>query len=106
MAYRCDQAIIGGAREPIRCKVSSTVCAHQKMCMMEGRTVLTDRAMQCPARDGKMPEVKKTATVEAVERIPDVDAVKAPVKTRGQKPAAEKAAAAKKTTKTTGRKKG
>ena len=44
MAYRCDQAIIGGARDAIRCKVSGTVCAHQKMCMMEGRIVLTDKA--------------------------------------------------------------
>lgn len=56
MAYRCGQAIIGRAEEPIKCKVSGTICAHQRMCMMEGRIVLTDGALDCPARDGKMPE--------------------------------------------------
>ena len=56
MAYRCDQAIIGRSEEPIRCKVSGTVCAHQRMCLMEGRIVLTDGALECPARDGKLPE--------------------------------------------------
>ena len=56
MAYRCDQAVFGSMRDPIRCKVSGSVCAHQKMCLMEGRIVLTDGAMRCPARDGKMPE--------------------------------------------------
>ena len=61
MAYRCDQAVIGRAEDPIRCKVSGTVCAHQKMCLMEGRIVLTDGALQCPARDGKMPEKPKAA---------------------------------------------
>jgi len=62
MAYRCGQAIIGRAEDPIRCKVSGTVCAHQRMCLMEGRIVLTDGALECPARDGKMPEpVKKPA---------------------------------------------
>jgi hypothetical protein len=50
MAYRCSQAIIGGAREPIRCKVSGDVCAHQKYCLMEGRIVLTDQSLWCPAR--------------------------------------------------------
>ena len=59
MAYRCSQAIIGGAREPIRCKVSGSVCAHQKFCLMEGRIVLTDRSMKCPARDGQLPEEQK-----------------------------------------------
>lgn len=59
MAYRCGQAIIGRAEEPIRCKVSGTVCAHQKMCLMEGRIVLTDGALRCPARDGRMPEDQK-----------------------------------------------
>jgi len=54
MAYRCDQAVFGAAREAIRCKVSGSVCAHQKMCMMEGRTVLTDGAMRCPGRDGRL----------------------------------------------------
>ena len=53
MAYRCPQAITGGAREAIRCKVSGSVCAHQKMCMMEGRFVLTDGAMRCPGRDAE-----------------------------------------------------
>lgn len=53
MAYRCDQAVFGGMREPIRCKVSGTMCAHQRMCMMEGRMVLTDQAMRCPAREGQ-----------------------------------------------------
>ena len=56
MAYRCEQAITGGATEAIRCKVSGTVCAHQKFCGMEGRIVLTDGALRCPARDGKLPE--------------------------------------------------
>jgi len=56
MAYRCGQAIIGRAEEPIRCKVSGTVCAHQKMCLMEGRIVLTDGALECPARYGKIPD--------------------------------------------------
>ena len=59
MAYRCDQAVIGRAEDPIRCKVSGTVCAHQKMCLMEGRIVLTDGALRCPARDGQMPEEPK-----------------------------------------------
>lgn len=39
-----------GAREAIRCRVSGTVCAHQKMCLMEGRIVLTADAMKCPGR--------------------------------------------------------
>ena len=59
MAYRCGQAIIGRAEEPIRCKVSGTVCAHQRMCLMEGRIVLTDGALNCPARDGQMPKPEK-----------------------------------------------
>lgn len=94
MAYRCDQTVIGGAREPIRCKVSGTVCAHQKMCMMEGRIVLTDKAMACPARDGKLPEPEPART----EKAPDVDtaenepAKKAPAK----KTAAKKTTASKK----------
>ena len=54
MAYRCDQAIFGGARDAIRCRVSGSVCAHQKMCMMEGRIVLTDQALWCPARGGRI----------------------------------------------------
>ena len=90
MAYRCDQAVIGGAREPIRCKVSGTVCAHQKMCMMEGRIVLTDKAMTCPARDGKLPDPEQVRT----EKAPDVDAAeKEPAKK-----APAKNTAAKKTT--------
>ena len=69
MAYRCGQAIIGRAEEPIRCKVSGTVCAHQRMCLMEGRIVLTDGALNCPARDGKMPEPeKKPATKKPAKK--------------------------------------
>ena len=52
--YKCPQAIIGKAREAIRCKVSGSVCAHQKMCLMEGRIVLTDGAMLCPGRGGRI----------------------------------------------------
>ena len=48
--YRCPHAITRGAREAIRCRVSGTVCAHQKMCLMEGRIVLTADAMKCPGR--------------------------------------------------------
>ena len=51
MSYRCPKAVISGARDPIRCTVSGTVCAHQKMCLLEGRIVLTDDAMNCPGRD-------------------------------------------------------
>ena len=76
MAYRCDQAIFGGAREPIRCRVSGSVCAHQKMCLMEGRIVLTDGAMRCPARDGQLPEEVPVPEVTVAERIPDADAAK------------------------------
>ena len=64
MAYRCDQAVFGGQRDPIRCKVSGSVCAHQKMCMMEGRIVLTDKAMTCPGRDGQIPEEKPDEKTE------------------------------------------
>lgn len=77
MAYRCGQAIIGRANDPIRCKVSGTVCAHQRMCMMEGRIVLTDGALRCPARDGQMPEA-----VEA-EKAPEKPAAKPQRKTAG-----------------------
>lgn len=65
MAYRCDQAIIGRAEELIRCKVSGGACAHQRMCMMEGRIVLTDGAMECPARNGKPAEDPKPEAVKA-----------------------------------------
>lgn len=54
-----------GARDAIRCKVSGSVCAHQKMCLMEGRIVLTDGAMSCPGRDGKMPEPDKAPAAKA-----------------------------------------
>lgn len=74
MAYKCDQAVFGGAREPIRCKVSGSVCAHQKMCMMEGRIVLTDGAMECPARNGKLPKEKP------VDAKAPAKAAKAPAK--------------------------
>ena len=95
MAYRCSQAIVGGAREPIRCKVSGTVCAHQKYCLMEGKIVLTDQSLWCPARGGRLmpdePE-KEPVTVPAAE--PETEA-------------APEAEPAKKTTrkKTAGRKK-
>lgn len=69
MAYRCDQAIIGRAEDPIRCKVSGTVCAHQRMCLMEGRIVLTDGSLRCPARDGQMPEA-----------VPEVEPEKKPAR--------------------------
>lgn len=72
MAYRCGQAITGRAEEPIRCKVSGTVCAHQKFCQMEGRIVLTDGALRCPARDGQMPEetqvVQETVKTEPAKK--------------------------------------
>ncbi len=105
MAYRCDQAIFGRATEAIRCKVSGNVCAHQKMCMMEGRTVLTDLALKCPARDGKMPEENQDATkptagissadtgdkkptaaaAELVKKTARKTAAKAPAKTAAKK---------------------
>ncbi len=51
MKYSCPEADIRGARDAIRCRVSGTVCAHQKMCLMEGRIVLTASAMKCPGRE-------------------------------------------------------
>lgn len=65
MAYRCSQAIIGGAREPIRCKVSGGVCAHQKYCLMEGRIMLTDQSLWCPARGGRLIEQEPEKAPEA-----------------------------------------
>ena len=65
MAYRCSQAIIGGAREPIRCKVSGDVCAHQKYCLMEGRIMLTDQSLWCPARGGRLIEQEPEKAPEA-----------------------------------------
>lgn len=65
MAYRCSQAIIGGAREPIRCKVSGSVCAHQKYCLMEGRIMLTDQSLWCPARGGRLIEQEPEPAEEA-----------------------------------------
>lgn len=79
MAYRCPMAITGGAREAIRCKASGSVCAHQKMCMMEGRVVLTAGAMDCPGRD----EVGRAAA----------DSADVPAKKPGRKPAAKKTTA-------------
>ena len=62
--YNCPQALIGKARDAIRCKVSGSVCAHQKMCLMEGRIVLTDGALWCPGRGGRiLPERKNDADV-------------------------------------------
>lgn len=100
MAYRCDQAVFGRATDPIRCKVSGNVCAHQKMCMMEGRTVLTDGAMRCPGRDGKLPEPVTEIRLTAPRKTAaPVEARKtAPAKTAGKK------TAAKTTAKTTARK--
>jgi hypothetical protein len=69
MAYRCPQAVIGRAEEAIRCKVSGNVCAHQKMCLMEGRIVLTDGALNCPARNGKLPE-EPAKVVKTAEKAP------------------------------------
>ena len=105
MAYRCGQAVFGGAREAIRCRVSGTVCAHQKMCMMEGRTVLTDGAMRCPARDGRMPEEERAegkavqAEVTTVDRVPEAAAAKA-ARTRKTAQKSAKTEPAKKTART------
>ena len=51
MAYKCPHAVIRGATDAIRCKVSGSVCAHQKWCGMMGRIVLTDGAVRCPGRE-------------------------------------------------------
>ena len=72
MAYRCDQAVYGGHRDPIRCKVSGSVCAHQKMCMMEGRIVLTDNTYEA---DGNIAvpakkTVKKAAAPAKTAKAP------------------------------------
>ncbi len=66
--YRCPKAIIKGAMDPIQCKTSGTVCAHQKMCLMEGKIVLTAHAVTCPGRDmeedWKEPENAKKTTAK------------------------------------------
>ena len=82
MAYRCGQAIIGRAEDPIRCKVSGTVCAHQKFCGMEGRIVLTDGALMCPARDGQMPADVPPAVPAAPDEkaVPEAEAEKKPAR--------------------------
>lgn len=49
--YRCPQAVTGGAEDPIRCRASGMLCAHQKWCVMEGRIVLTAQAVRCPGRE-------------------------------------------------------
>ena len=86
MAYRCGQAVFGRAETPILCKVSGAGCAHQRFCQMEGRVVLTDGALRCPARDGQMPE-DVPAVPETVKAEPEKKpAKKAPAK----KPAARK----------------
>ena len=101
MAYRCEQAIIRGARDAIRCKVSGTVCAHQKMCLMEGRIVLTDGAMRCPARDGRMPEEDASpavqedamkAAAEKAEKAAETKAAGKKAESAGTKAAAKKSA--------------
>lgn len=103
MAYRCGQAIIGRAEESIRCKVSGSVCAHQKMCLMEGRIVLTDGALRCPARDGKLPGEASPAKKEAQAAA---EAPKARVRKTAEKAPAKKTAAktAERTAAKTGRK--
>ena len=35
----------------IRCRVTGTLCAFQRWCLMEGRAVLTDTAPDCLARE-------------------------------------------------------
>ena len=90
MAYRCDQAVIGGVEDAIRCKVSGTVCAHQKFCAMAGRTVLTDGALRCPARDGQMPEAVREAPEKKPEKKPQRTAAKPAAKKTGGKTAAGK----------------
>ena len=89
MAYRCPNAIIGGAREAIRCKASGSVCAHQKMCMMEGRIVLTAGAMDCPGRDEServavQPDIPDAG--EAPETVPANDPEQEQTETAGDKP--------------------
>lgn len=64
--YSCPQAVTRGALDAIRCRVSGSVCAHQKVCLMEGRNVLTDGALRCPGRDGE-PETEGKETVSAGE---------------------------------------
>ena len=93
MAYRCEQAIIGGATDAIRCKVSGSICAHQKMCMMQGRIVLTDGAMNYPGRDGTKPEPPEEPkkAEKATAKEPEKKATrKTAAKTEG-KPSAKKA---------------
>ena len=86
MAYRCSQAIVGGAREPIRCKVSGTVCAHQKYCLMEGKIVLTDQSLWCPARGGRLIEPEP----ESVPEVPEAAAAEPAKKTTRKKTASRK----------------
>lgn len=86
MAYRCGQAVAGGATETIRCKVSGAACAHQRFCQMEGRIVLTDGALRCPARDGRMPEPVKQPEPKAEAAAPEVK----PARKSTRKPAAGK----------------
>lgn len=80
MAYRCNQAIAGGVKDAIRCKVSGSICAHQYYCEMQGRKVLSAGALDCPARDGKLPEEPKAAPAE---KAPEKPAAKPQRKTAG-----------------------
>ena len=48
----CPQAKRTGQRL-IQCRQTGQPCAHQRWCLMEGQSVLSDGAWQCPARDGK-----------------------------------------------------
>ena len=68
MSYKCPHAVIRGAMDPIRCTVSGTVCAHQKMCLMEGRIVLTGGANDCPGRDGRSLDSARDDTEESPDR--------------------------------------
>lgn len=51
----CPQAKRTGQRL-IQCLQTGQPCAHQRWCLMEGQSVLSDGAWQCPARDGRKPE--------------------------------------------------
>ena len=90
MAYRCSQAIVGGAREPIRCKVSGTVCAHQKYCLMEGKIVLTDQSLWCPARGGRLLPDEPEKEPEAVPAEPAAEPEAEPAKKTTRKKTASR----------------
>ena len=99
MAYRCDQAEIGSPRDAIRCKVSGGPCAHQRMCLMEGRRVLTDGALRCPARNGQLPEEPKKAEPVRTVVLKTAMAQRAEAESKPEKKAAGTAARKTATTK-------